>query len=154
MTLRERAARFLAPSVFAQVEVREKALEQEVNQRVARFLTAMDPFEPLMRSFNCIFTEDFDKSEDGLNALEQLRLKNWAYGTRDDASFKHLIQWVINSQGNAALKKGNPTPETILYSRAMLAAPVLLQREVKRLAQLYEELVAEKEGFDPHTITE
>lgn len=132
----------------------EQEITRRVNQRVASFIATMDPFEPLMRSFNCIFTDDFERSEDGLNALEQLRLKNWAYGTRDDASFKHLIQWMINSQGNAALKKGNPTPETILYSRAMLAAPVLMQKEVRRLAQLYEELVAGKDSFDPYTVTE
>lgn len=152
MMWRERIARYLAPEVFAQVDMREHSVTMEVNQRVAEFIAKMDPFEPLMRSFNIVFTDDYEKPEQGLNTQSQILLKSWAYGVRDDPSFKHLMQWIINQQGNNAIRKGNPTPETILFSRAMLAAPVFVMAEVRRLAQLYEELILRREeDFDPHS---
>lgn len=155
MQIRERIARYLAPEAFAQVDKRAYAIDSEVSQRVAEIILKMDPFEPLMKSFNIVFTDDYPRPEDGLNTQSQILLKSWAYALRDDPSFKHLMQWIINMQGNAAVKKGNPTPETILFSRAMLAAPVLVMAEVRRLAQLYEELIAKRdEMFDPNIATE
>lgn len=143
----------MAPDVFALVAKREHDVEEAVNNRVADFIAKMDPFLPLMRKFDIVFTDDYARPEDGLNPQGKLMLEMWGYSTRDDASFKHLMQFIINLQGNAAVKKGNPTPETILFSRAMLAAPVFMMEQVNRLAMLYEERLAENRDagdFDPH----
>lgn len=143
--------RRIFPTIFKRVDDKEREIDSIVNRRVAEFIMAMDPFEPLMRHFKVVFGVDYEKPEERLNQQGQLQMKMWGYQQRDDPSFKFFVQWILDTQGNAAIRKGNPTPETILFSRAMIAAPLLMRREVIRLGSLYEEILKEKGvAFDPH----
>lgn len=125
---------------------KENQLDQLVNMRVATVLAKMDPFEPLMHQFRGIFSEEFEKPEDRLDPQSNLRLIMWAYQQTNDPQFNYLMNWVIDTQANATLKKGNPTPETILYGRAQISAPILIKREISRLGLLYEELLKKQKG--------
>lgn len=127
---------------------RQNQLTAEVNQRVADALTQMDPFEPLMKKFHGIFTEDYEHPEEKLDPQSVLRLSMWAYQQKTDPQFNFLMDWIENTQANATLKRRNPTPETILYGRAAVAAPILLRKEVGRLGLLYEDMLAKQKGED------
>lgn len=147
---REKIARRLAPELIIGLEL-EAALAGEkaealAGQRIARTLAQMDPFEPLMRQFRGIFSEEFERPEENLDPRSHLGFIMWAYQQHTDPHFQFLMNWVINTQGNATLKKGNPTPETILYGRAQISAPILIKKEVSRLAVLYEEVLKKQHG--------
>lgn len=157
---REKLARKVAPELVLRLELKAATAKSEVedlvNQRVAKILTTMDPFEPLMRQFRGIFSEEWERPELKLDQKSYVQFIMWAYQQRDDPSFKYFVDWIINTQGIATVTKGNPTPETILFGRAMISAPILLKKEVSRLAVLYEELLKKQRGeeFDSELTVE
>lgn len=150
-----RIARWLAPEEFAALEKQKAELEQAVNGRVADILFKMDPFEPLMKKYNVIFSEEWDKPEDKLNDQSRLTLFMWAYGVKKDPSFIHLTDWIRNTQGNATLRKAAQNDEWF-YGRAAIATITLFVSEVGRLASHYEKILAERNGagFDQGLVTE
>lgn len=125
----------------ASVDKMRIEIENLVNQRVAQTLLQMDPFEPLLRKYKGSFSEVYERPEDKLDATGRMKLMMLGYHLNTDPSFKYFIQWMLDTEGNNYIRKGNPTPESMLYSRAMLAAPTLMKREIRRLAALYEDEV-------------
>ncbi len=152
--LRLKIARWLASDYITSLEKKAQDAELNANRRVVDTLARLDPFEPLLKKYNSVFGEDYEKPEEKLDARGQLGLKLWAYTVYDDPYFQFLLQWLLNTQGNAAINKGNPTPETILWSRALISNLLLFKREVGRLAALYKELLVEKDGPDAELTVE
>ncbi len=134
-------ARFIAPRHYEDIDNR-------VNQRVALTMSRMDPFEPLMKEFHGVFSEEYEHPEEKLDARGQLLMKMLGYQLRDDPSFKYLIDWIMNTQGNAAFKAPTRTNEergeVLMYGKAQISTSILLKRELKRLASLYEEMKGDK----------
>lgn len=149
MIFSERIARFLAPHVFEALEKQRQEMEMAVNNRVADALFKMDPFEPVMKKFNVIFSELWEKPEERLDQMSQIQMFMWAYGIERDASFKYLVDWIRNTQGNATLQKGSNHDEW-LYGRAAVATITLLVREIGRLASRYRDIRERDAGFDEH----
>lgn len=138
----------LFASEFADLQKQREGLEMEVNRRVADYLAKMDPFEPLLRKYNVIFSEEYDKPEANLNSQSQFQMFSWAYAQVTDPSYRHLMNWLRNKQGNATLQKGTHDGH-YLYGRAAVATITLLVEEVSRLASRYKDIMAEKTGeFD------
>lgn len=161
-TLRNALAKFIAPRLHAELEERahkldeqERLLNETVNQRVAAVLSHMDPFEPLMKEFRGIFSEEFEHPEDKLDARSQLLMRTWGYQQSTDPSFRHMIDWIINTQANETLRHALPTPDRILYGRAQISGMLLFKREVQRLSNAYEEKIQKRdEEFDSASATE
>lgn len=128
------------------VDLLEKSFEESVGRRVAEIMNRMDPFEPVLRRFGGVFSREKPRPEDGLDARSSLLLKTWAYQQRDDPSFRFMYEWVMDGQGRDAVQKGNPTPETILWSRSLLTVMPLWKREVDRLGGLYEDILNSSRG--------
>ena len=106
----------------ATVAAKEKDIEDETNRRVAATLMKMDPFEPLLQKYHGTFGKDYTRPEEKLNAQGQIQMFMWGHMQQNDPSFKHLMQWILDSEGNKMVRHSNPTPDTILFSRAMIAA--------------------------------
>ena len=154
MTVRARIARFLAPSEFEELEKQKQLVDERVNQRVADFLLKMDPFEPLMRKYNVIFSDEWTHPEDKLADRDRLGLFMWAYAANKDPHFVHVMDWIRNTQGNNTLRKGKHADEW-LYGRASIATITLLIEEVGRLASKYEEYVSNRDAeFDKNLVVE
>mgnify|MGYP007100042648 CR=1 FL=1 len=130
-----------------------ESIENSVNQRVAEVISKMDPFEPFFKRFGGVFSKEHLRPEQNLDARSTLMLITWGYQQRDDPSFKYMYDWIMNNQGQDAIKKGNPTPETILYSRALMVIMPLLKREIERLASIYEDKLRDKDSEFDTTIT-
>lgn len=155
-TFKTKLARFLVPGIFQELEERERAINDTVNQRVAGVLAKSDPFEPLLKEFHGIFSEEYEKPEDQLNPVSEMQLKMWAYAQRSDPSFKYMMDWLANKQGNHTLRQPYLTPETILYGRALITNVTLIKKEVKRLALSWEDHLREMRGesFDSNLTVE
>lgn len=137
-----------------ELRAKERKFDALVNQRVAAVIAQMDPFEPLMREFSGIFSSEFEHPEERLDAKGQLGMKMWAYSQKHDPHFRHLTEWIQNTQANETLKRAPVTPERVLYGRAQISAIVLFVREVGRLSLAYEELLTQKdEEFTNSEIT-
>lgn len=134
---------------------REKSIDNEVNDRVATILAKMDPFEPLLRKYNLVFSQEYDHPEDRLDEQSQLRMFMWAHGIEEDPSFRFLTDWIRNTQGNATVRKSS-TDQQWFFGRAMVASISLFVDEVSRLSSRYKDILAERDGqgFDPHLPTE
>lgn len=115
-----------------------ESLENSINQRVAEIILKMDPFEPFFKEFGGVFSKDHPRPESKLDTRDSLLLKSWAYKTHDDPGFIFLCEWLMDKQGQDAIKKGNPTDKTILYSRALISIIMSFQEEVRRLHGIYE----------------
>lgn len=144
MTIGQRIARFLAPEDYEAIAKERSAIDLAVNNRVADVLFKMDPFEPLLKKYNVIFSEEWTHPEDKLDYPSQLRLYMWAYGMEKDPNFLHLTEWIQNTQGNNTLRKASHHDEW-LYGRAALATITLFVEEVGRLASRYREVIANKD---------
>lgn len=146
--LRSRIAKWLSPEYAKELEQKEKNIQQDINQRVADALMHMDPFEPFLKKFHGIFSEEFVQPEDNLSAPNRIRLFSWAYGIRDDPSFRHLTNFIQNVQANNTLRKAKTDYEWF-YGRSAIITIELFVAQVSRLARLYEEVVLRKaEAFD------
>lgn len=134
----------------------EKEVEERTGQRVAETLSKMDPFEPAMKLFHGIFSEEFEHPEEKLDAAGQLRLTMWAYQQSTDPAFRHMTEWVMNSAGNETVKRAPVTVERGLYGRAQIASMVLFVKEIGRLGGIYEDYLAKQkvETFDEHITVE
>lgn len=146
--LRSRIAKWLSPEYAKELEQKEKTIQQEIDQRVAEAIMQTDPFEPFLKKFHGIFSEQFVKPEDNLSPQSKIQLFSWAYSSRSDPSFIHLTNWIENVQGNNTLRKAK-TDHEWFFGRCAIVTVELLTAEVSRLARQYEEVVMGKvEAFD------
>lgn len=141
VNIQGRLARFIAPKYIKNLEESKINVQQEINMRVAEAISKMDPFEPLMRQFNGTFSEEYERPEDKLNPRGQLSMKMWGYTQNKDPNFEYFIDWIMNTHANETLKRAPVTTERILYGRAQISAMILFKTEVKRLSNLYEEML-------------
>lgn len=130
---------------------REANITNEVNQRVAQTLAQMDPFEPLLKEFHGIFSEEHERVEDPLDEKGQLSMKIWGWQNAESPAFKRMTEWVMNTQANESLKRAPVTPERILYGRAQISGMILFVREVKRLSEAYKDMLQKPGEFDAST---
>ncbi len=150
MSWRAAIARILVAEEFEALEKQKQELEYAVNNRVAEVLLKMDPWEPLLKKYNVIFSEEWKHPEDNLDAPSQIRLFMWAYQMEGEASFIHLTNWIRNTQGNNTLRRGSHEREWD-YGRASIATITLFVDEVSRLASHYRDILASKGmTFDEH----
>ena len=127
------------------LDLRAQDLDLEVNNRVADIVMKMDPFEPFLKKYNVIFSKEYPRPEDKLDSVSQLKMFMWAYGMYTDPSFRYLTSWIINTQGNATLRKGKTDPEWF-FGRSAIVTIGLFVDEVGRLASHYKEILAKAEG--------
>lgn len=113
--------------------------QRSVDARVASVISKLDPFEPLMKEFRGIFSKEYAHPEDKLDAKGQLMMRMWGYQMADDPSFRYMMQWIIDGQGNETLKRAPVTPERIMYGRAQISGMILFRNEVERLAEAYKD---------------
>jgi len=152
MSWKSNIARLLAPEEFVELEKQKANIDLAVNQRVADVLFKMDPFEPLLKKYSVVFPDKWEerKPEDDLDTMGAVRLFMWAYGTRNDPNFKHLIDWLRNQQGNNTLRKAKNENEWF-FGRAAVATLTLFVEEVGRLSSKYEEIMSRRDqSFDAH----
>ena len=145
-TFRLKIARLIAPRHYDDVDNR-------VNVRVAKIISSMDPFEPIYRKFQGIFSDDFEKPEEKLDERGQLLMKMLGFQLYHDVSFKYLMDWIVNSQVNAMLKAPARTNEergeVLMWGKAQVAGIVVLKTQLKRLNSLYDEMLAEGKETPP-----
>lgn len=127
---------------------KEVRIQREVDLRVAAAVAKIDPFELMMEQYHGIFSKEYMHVEDPLDAHGQISIMAWAHNAQHSPGFKHLVDWIMNTQGNETLKKGAVTPERILYGRAQISGMLLFKQEVQRLATAYDEKTQEVKGFD------
>lgn len=139
--IKRKVARFLDPEHYGDVEKSKADFDLSVNQRVAKVISEMDPFEPLMKEFHGIFSAEWTRPEEKLNEPGQLSMKMWAYSQHHDPHFRHMTDWIMNTQANETLKRAPVTPDRILYGRAQISAIILFVKEIGRLSSLYEEIL-------------
>lgn len=146
-TFLTRVARFVAPAFIQSLENAVKEKELEVNQRVANVIATMDPYEPYMRRFKGVFSEEFDNPEDKLNEQSRVGMYMWGYQQDNDPNFKFVTNWIINTQANATIKRKNISVDEMLYCRAKITTAIQLRDEVRRLANIYRDIL-DKEAQD------
>lgn len=153
MTLKAALARWLFSDEFAELERQKKDLEMTVNQRVANVLLQMNPFEPFLRKHNVVFSKEWKNPEDKLDEQSKIRMFMWAAGMVKDPSFRHMTDWIINTQGNNTLRKGTNEHEWF-FGRAAIITMDLFVSEVGRLASRYNEMLKKGDDYDPHLAVE
>lgn len=137
----------LVPEEFAELEKRKKEIDYEVGDRVANTLLRMDPFEPLLKKYNIIFSEEYTHPEDKLDVPSQINLFMWANGLEGNANFKFLTDWIRNTQGNATVRKAGVDNQWF-FGRAMIASITLFVEEIGRLSSRYRDMMAKPGEFD------
>lgn len=128
--------------------------KNEVNLRVAEIMNKTDPFDPVLKLFHGIFSEEFERPEDSLDKRSQLNMEMFANRTVKDPSFKYLTDWVMNVAGNECLKRAPISAERTQYARAQIANMLLFKRELERLSNLYEEMLKPEQEFDKNVTIE
>lgn len=132
--------------------------QQRVNQRVAQIISQQDPLEPLLRHFNGVFDEKRDQPEDGLSEPDRIGMEMFGYRNHADPNFHFLMDWIVNTNASAMLKKPLGTSEQIvnghMYARALLSVSLLLKDKMGRLSSLYEQRQRGDIMFDKHTAVE
>ncbi len=132
----------------AVLEIRAKEADHRVNQRVADILNTMDPFEPILKKYHVIFSEEYPHPEDKLAQKSQYDFFLWAFSLEQDPNYKYLTDWIQNVQGNATVRQAKNSEEWF-FGRATLAFITLYRREVSRLANRYKDIIAKRDGsFD------
>lgn len=153
---REKIAAFVAPERSRRLYTLQqdlgnlaKNIDWETNRRVAEIVSKMDPFEPLMKQFHGIFSEEFQHPEEKLDTSGKLTMYMMGHRIAKDPHFKYLTDWIANGQGNATLKAKGLTRENaadiMLYGRAQISTITLLLKELGRLGSNYEEILAKQE---------
>jgi hypothetical protein len=119
-------------------------IDNTVNQRVARFLSTMDPFEPVLKLYHGVFSEEYERPEDILDEKSKFYMRMWAWQTMKDPNFKYFMDWLANTFGNETLKRvpindDKLASQRLWYGRAQISTVILLKREIGRLSNGYEE---------------
>lgn len=148
--LKKKIARWLTKDYVVSLEAehakRLLAVDMDVNVRVAKIISEMDVFEPLMKKYHGVFSEDLEHPEERLDYPSRLQLYMWGWQQKTDPSFMFITNWIMNTQGNETLKHAPVTTDRILYGRAQLSTMLLFRNEVERLSNLYQEDKLRREG--------
>jgi len=126
----------------------------EVNLRVASIMSKMDPLEPVLKMYHGVFSEEYERPEDKLDKRSQLNMKMWANQMYKDPSFEYVTKWICDTFGNETIKRAPITVERVQYGRAQISSILLFRREIKRLSNLYEDMLKQPEEFDEHATIE
>lgn len=136
---------------------KEREIDSIIGQRVAEIVSKMDPFEPLMKQFHGVFSEEYQHPEQQLSDPGQIQMEMLGFQLKDDPSFRYLTEWMMNTQGNATIKAPNLNRDTaldiMLYGRAQISTMILLKKEVSRLASLHQERLRKSRGETISTST-
>lgn len=123
--------------------------EQMINLRVAEAILKIDPWELIMKEYHGVFSEEYKRPEESLDAPGQLQMYMMGYRLVSDPAFKQLIDWIMNTQGNATMRAPNLTRDTalniMLYGRSQISVGILLNKEIGRLASLYQEMMEKRD---------
>ena len=131
---------------MAEVEKLKQEIDSKVNQRVAEYISKLDPLEALLRQQSVIFSDEFERVEDQLDEKSKFTMGMWAYGQKRDPYMKRMIDWVINTAGNETIKRAPITVERTQYGRAQIANMVLFKQELSRLSSIYEQKLIDMGG--------
>ncbi len=142
-TIRKKIADFIYPEQI-----------DEANLRVAKIIAGMDPWEPVLKLFHGVFSEEYERPEDNLDARSQMSLYMWANHAYKDPGFKYVTDWICNTFGNETLKRAPISAERTQYGRAQISSIILFKKEMKRLSNLYEESIKPDGDFDKHITVE
>lgn len=153
MRITEIVARVLVPEEFELLKKEREGIELEVNSRVADILFKMDPFEPLLKKYNIIFSEEWHNVEDKLDPQSQIRLFAWAAAQESSTEFKYITNWIRNTQGNATMRKANADNQWF-FGRAMVASITLFVEEIGRLSSRYRDMMQRPDEFDTNLAVE
>lgn len=163
-TFKNKILKFLFRKHYVELEAErtrvkevEKYLEQRANQRAAEIISKMDPYEPLLKEYHGVFSEENEKVEERLNDQGKLGMAMWAYGQRGDPHLARMIEWIMNNAGNEVLKRAPISADRTQYGRAQIANMILFRREIGRLALLYEEMLkkhGQSDDFDENRTIE
>jgi len=126
----------------------------EVNLRVAEIINKTDPLEPVLKMYHGVFSEEYERPEDKLDKRSQLNMKMWAHQMYRDPSFEYVTSWICNTFGNETIKRAPITVERVQYGRAQISSILLFRREIKRLSNLYEDMLKKPEEFDENITME
>lgn len=164
---REKIAALVAPERSRRLYVLQqdlgnlaKNIDQETSRRVAEIVSKMDAFEPLMKEFHGLFSQEFRHPEENLDQPGQLGMYMMGHRVVNDPHFKHLTDWIMNAHANEMFKRPNLNRDNaldaVLYVKAQLSSMILLKRELGRLGSNYEEILHknEDEAFNRDSITE
>jgi hypothetical protein len=155
--LRVKLANIIAPDYIQGLSViREKEIQQKVNQRIADTLGKMDILDILLKDFHGTFSKVYERPEDKLDAKSRLGMVMWGYTQSKDPHFEYITSWIEDTYANETIRHAAVTPERILYGRALIAMVELLKREVNRLSNIYEEMLENNkvQDFDPNITIE
>ena len=144
----EKIVKLIAPKYIQSLIDEGIYNEKVINNRVAEIITHMDPFEPLMKKFNGIFSVEYERPEDQLNEQSRIGMYMWGWQQHNDIHFQYMVDWIMNKSGNSLLKTGNPTELQTFYKRAEIANMILYRKEVGRLSSIYEDLLSRNKGED------
>lgn len=153
---REKIAAFIAPErshrlykLQEDLLILGRNIDQETNRRVAEIIAKLDPFEPLMREFHGLFSQEFQHPEQNLDQPGQLGMYMMGHRIVHDPHFKYLTDWIMNAHANEMFRRPNLTRDNaldaVLYVKAQLSAMILLKKELGRLGSNYEEILNKKE---------
>ena len=127
---------------------------REVNLRVAEIINKTDPLDPVLKMYHGVFSEEYERPEDKLDKRSQLNMKMWANQMYKDPSFEYVTSWICNTFGNETLKRAPISVERTQYGRAQISSILLFRREIKRLSDLYENMLKKPEDFNENISTE
>lgn len=164
-TLRFSIAALISPEreqALTQLEKEAERLKAEtrhaIDQRVAEIVSQLDPLDPLLRNFNGVFDERREQPEDGLSEPDRIAMEMFGYRNHTDPHFHFLMDWIVNTNASAMMKKPVGTQEQIvlghMYARALIAVSSLLKEKIGRLSSLYERRTQRGTAFDPHKTVE
>jgi hypothetical protein len=147
-TFKTKILRFFASDYLSMLEKKEKDINNEVNIRVAKIISQMDPFEPLLKEYHGVFSEEFERVEDKLDEGSRISMAMWANMQAKDPHMQRMIQWVMDSAGNDTMKRAPISVERTQYGRAQIANMILWKREIRRLSSIYEDILKKGRGSE------
>lgn len=109
----------------------------------------------LSDEYHCVFHGYTREAypEDGLTNDDFTQFKVWCYTAREQKWLNKLTKWIMDTQGNYVLRYAD-NPRQADFGRATINATELINKEVERLASLFDKDLAGQRGetFDPHLL--
>ena len=143
--LRSKIADWIAPERARELKEAHLSIQMDVNRRVADVINKLDPFEPAYRKYHVIFSSEYEHPEDKLSDRSQFEFFQWAHYLTRDPNFRHLMDFIRNTQGNATVRAAK-TDQEWFVGRAMLFLIASLIKEVNRLSTRFEDIISKRDG--------
>lgn len=155
--IRKKLAEFFSPEpliwgddLFLNYKGVNKIIKERVDKRVAEAISKIDPMELFMKQHQSIFSEQFERMEDKLDARGQLGMMMWGYQQSKDPYFKYATEWVMNTAGNEMLRlparSNEERGEILMWGKAQISNMLLFIKEVGRLSLAYEDRLERNKG--------